>query len=342
MTKQFCKTVKGIFMILFQQMKISTIVCFLAILLIPKTVQCWGFYGHKKINYMAVFTLPEGMFPFFKKHIEWLTEHAVDADKRRYGNSNEAPRHYIDIDHYGEHPFDSVPVYWKDAVAKFSQDTLEAYGVVPWHIHRMCFQLEEAFKEGDVGRILYLAANMGHYVGDAHVPLHTTENYNGQLTNQIGIHGFWESRVPELYGDTYDYFIGKANYVSKTQLKAWEYVKESHLALDSVLRFEKLLSSQYGDDQKYAFEQRGNMNVRVYSQAFSKAYSDMLNGMQERRMRAAIIAVGSLWYTCWLNAGSPDLAIIDTKEVSDSLRNVMKEEELLWNKGVIKSRDHEH
>ena len=66
--------------------------------------------------------------------------------------------------------------------------------------------------------------------------LHTTENYNGQLTKQIGIHGFWESRLPELYADEYNFFVGKANYIENTQLKAWEAVTNAHLALDSVLK----------------------------------------------------------------------------------------------------------
>src|ERR1043165_5539418 len=86
----------------------------------------WGFFGHQKINRMAVFTLPEGMIGFYKQHIEYISAHAVDPDKRRYANADEAPRHYIDIDHYGEHAFDSVPHWWKKAVARYTEDTLKA------------------------------------------------------------------------------------------------------------------------------------------------------------------------------------------------------------------------
>ena len=49
-----------------------------------------------------------------------------------------------------------------------------------------------------------------YYVGDAHVPLHTTENYNGKMTGQKGIHGFWESRLPEINADNYNFFVLKA------------------------------------------------------------------------------------------------------------------------------------
>ena len=64
---------------------------------------------------MAVFTLPPDMMVFYKKNIEYVTDHAVDPDKRRYSTEGEAARHYIDIDHYvhnGEDPFEVMPKKW--------------------------------------------------------------------------------------------------------------------------------------------------------------------------------------------------------------------------------------
>lgn len=303
----------------------------------------WGFYGHKRINRMAVFTLPEGIFPFYKKHIEFITDHAVDPDKRRYAVDGEAPRHYIDIDHYahdGEDPFEVMPVRWKDAVEKYSEDTLMAYGIVPWHIDKMMFRLTRAFINGDVDRILRYSADLGHYVGDAHVPLHTTENYNGQLTGQRGIHGFWESRIPELSAEDYDHFVGKAIYLDDPLEAAWRAVRGSHYAVDSVLSFERILSASWPEDQKYGYEDRGRVNVRTYSQEYAKAYEEMLGGQVERRMNRAIITLGSMWYTAWTNAGQPDLLRFEEKEVSDSLRVVIEEEENFWKQGQIKGREH--
>ena len=114
----------------------------------------WGFYAHKRANRYAVFTLPEELVGFYKKHIDHLTEHAVDADKRRYAVKEEAPRHYIDIDHYGENPFEVMPRKWRDAVAKFSEGTLLAYGIVPWHIQTVYNRLVKAFEEKDIDYIL--------------------------------------------------------------------------------------------------------------------------------------------------------------------------------------------
>lgn len=290
----------------------------------------WGFYGHKRINRMAVFTLPPEMVTFYKQHIEFITNHAVDPDKRRYGVKGEAERHYIDIDHYGEHAFDSVPKFWKAAVDKYTEDTLRAYGIVPWQIEKHYYKLVNAFKDENLDLILKYSTELGHYVADAHVPLHTTENYNGQLTNQKGIHGFWESRIPEMKADDYDYFVGRAKYIDSPIKTAWKVVYDSHQAVDSVLKFEALLNKQFPSDQKYSYENRGNQMVKVYSEGYTNAYDLMIKGQVERRMRESIIVVGSMWYTAWVNAGKPNLNKLGSKEISDSLKLQMQKEEELY------------
>lgn len=307
---------------------ILILVCLAAIPL--KAEAPWGFFAHKRINELAVFTLPTELFGFYKDNIHFITEHAVDPDKRRYGVKGEAPRHYIDIDHYCKHdsscnPFDLVPRRWNDAVAKFSEDTLMEYGIVPWHISNMTYRLTKAFEEKNIKRILRTSAEIGHYIGDAHVPLHTTENYNGQMTGQYGIHGFWESRLPELYEPDYDFFVGKAKYVESPLDKAWDVVEASHTALDSVLRFEKELTEEFDEDDKFSYEERGRMIVKVYSAEFSNAYHLRLNGQVERRMKEAIITVGSLWYTAWVNAGQPNLDEISPEELKDLKEEIAKE-----------------
>jgi hypothetical protein len=287
----------------------------------------WGFYGHKKINRIAVFTLPSEMMGFYKKNIDYISEHAVDPDKRRYASENEAPRHYIDIDHYGKDAFIQVPKYWNDAVKKYTEDTLNAYGIVPWWIERMMYRLTQAFKSEDVDLILHYSADIGHYIADAHVPLHTTENYNGQLTNQKGIHGFWESRIPELKSEDYDFFVGQAQYISKPIDAAWKAVKDSHQGVDSVLKFEEALNNEYPQDQKYAFENRGATLMKVYSKEYTEAYDNKIKGQVERRMREAIRMIGSAWYTCWVNAGKPDLNTIHKHNYRDSIENALLAEE---------------
>ncbi|MBI2281796.1 MAG: zinc dependent phospholipase C family protein [Bacteroidetes bacterium] len=305
----------------------------------------WGFFGHKKINRMAVFTLPPEMIGFYKKNIEYITEHAVDPDKRRYSTEGEAARHYIDIDHYmhdGNDPFEIMPKQWNKAIEKFTEDTLQAYGIVPWHVNLMVMRLTKAFEEKDVDKILRVSADLGHYIGDSHVPLHTTENYNGQLTNQKGIHGFWESRIPEIKAKDYDYFVGRAVYVENILEDEWATVKESFGAKDSVLDLEQKLNDEFPTDRKYAFENRGAVIMRTYSEDYSNAYHDLLNGMVERRLTKSIITVGSYWYTAWVNAGQPDLNKLMEKTPSQQLVEEDVELNKLFETNKIKGREHEN
>lgn len=288
----------------------------------------WGFFGHKRINRIAVFTLPPEMFGFYKEHLEYITDHAVDPDMRRYAVEGEAQCHYIDLDHYykpGENPFEIIPRKWNDAVKKYSEDTLQAYGIVPWHIQNMKFKLQKAFETKNVDLILKYSSDIGHYIADSHVPLHTTENYNGQLTGQKGIHGLWESRLVELNAEDYDYFVGKGKYIKNVLDFTWENIKASHLALDSVLRIEKEITSYFPSDRKYSYEQKGNTNISVYSKEFCDEYHKRLNNMVERRLKAAILAVGSIWYTAWVDAGQPDLSKLQAMPPSAELLKEFKD-----------------
>lgn len=271
----------------------------------------WGFSGHQRINEFAVYLLPAQLQAKFIQYLPYLVSQSVAPDQRRYAIENEAARHYIDLDHYyqkGQDPFWNLPQRWQEAVDCHTEDTLQAYGIVPWHVIHMKYRLQKAFEEKNLALILKYAAEIGHYIADAHVPLHTTENYNGQLTNQHGIHGLWESRLVELQAAEFDYWIGPAQYLTSVQEAIWSAVRSSHAALDSVLRFEKEISAQMNPQEKYSYEQRGSIMTKVYSRTFCTAYHDALNGMVERRMRAAILMVSSIWYTAWVDAGQPDLS----------------------------------
>ena len=313
----------------------KTKIAFLLLLLILYNhCYSWGFYAHGKINYYAVFLLPPEMILLYKPNISFLEEHATDPDKRRYAVLEEAPRHYIDMDRYGNYPFDGLPRKWKDAVEKFSEDSLKAHGIVPWHIQVMLNRLTAAFAKKDFTSIMKNSAEIGHYIGDAHVPLHTSSNHNGQLTNQRGIHGFWESRVPELLAEKqFDFLIGKADYISNPGDFIWNRIMESVKASDSVLLFEKELNKQFREDKKYAFEERNGKIVKQYSTAYTIAYNNKLDDMVERRMRQSIYAIASFWYTAWINAGQPDLKELAHQHFSTDELKSFDSLNLQWKEG---------
>lgn len=336
----------------------------------------WGFFGHRLINEYACYTLPQELFAFYKPHIDYVREHAVDPDMRRYALKKEAGRHYIDIDYWGKDAFELVPKSWdkaftkmlhiqyrstsgdtillkptrqegtasmdsffrkeirrnyfgdswtitcdeisrwyphiKDCKTAIVHDSLTDFGILPFGLIYTYGQLVNAFDEKNIARILRHTADIGHYVGDAHVPLHTTINYNGQLTNQDGIHAFWESRLPELYAiEQYDFLVGEAIYIDNIDEYFWDIVADTHTYLDSVLLIESRLRKSFPQDRQNCFEQRLERTVRIECEDFAFAYHEALDGMVEAQMTKAIKALGNVWYSAWIDAGQPILTEIN-------------------------------
>lgn len=304
-----------------------------ACLVLPLTGWSWGFYAHKKINRIAIFLLPPEMLVLYKKHLVFIEEHAVDPDKRRYLVKEEGPRHYIDMDQYGPAPYLSLPRDWKQAVAACGEDSLNRYGIVPWWIETMLYRLTQAFIKQDLFSILKLSAELGHYISDAHVPLHACSNHNGQKTGQRGIHGFWESRIPELLAESdWDFMVGKANWIDNPTAFIWERLLQSAAAADTVLRTEKWLSQKFPLLQQYSFEERNGVLVKQYARAYSLAYNRLLRGMIERRMQESIKAVASFWITAWVHAGQPSLTALSQQQFTAEEKAAFELLQQGWNK----------
>ena len=286
-------------------MQITLIISLFTLFWFPETVDEWGFFGHKKINELAIYTLPDELRPFYKGHSLEIIAWSVAPDQRRYVIEEEGAKHYIDLDLYDSFP---LPKYWNGAVEKYGEAYLRERGIVPWNTYFVYHQLVKAMAAKNYKRIIKLSADLGHYVADAHVPLHTTSNYNGQFTGQLGIHAFWESRLPELYFDSYDLFTHRAIYIEDVQGELWRTIEESNALLATVLELDKKLTELVGEDKKYAYMQRGKKIIRMPSEYYAEKYNELAGGMVEQRMRKAIFRVSSLWFSAWVDAGQPDLA----------------------------------
>lgn len=377
----------------------------------------WGFYAHRLINRMSVFTLPPELIGFYKTHIGYMTEHAVDPDKRRYATKHEEYRHFIDIDHWDKFPFTNVPRDFEEAIIKYCkirinsrgdtvyfdkiinsdtvilstkafggitlginyndfvrfwkrvikpmyyeeqwklsgydldelfnttyfqrhqfdvliEDEFSKYGIIPYHLEQMQSKLTNAFEKRDFDLILKLSADFGHYIGDANVPLHTTSNYNGQMTNQLGIHAFWESRVPELFAEReYDFFVGKAEYIENKRDYFWNMVIRSHSLLDSIFSVERRLSRTYDSDRQFCYDERLGQTVRIQCEDYAKAFAIALDNTIEEQMRRTISAIGACIYSAWVDAGQP---VMDGKITIGTIK-----EEIIPDKS-INPRPHEN
>ena len=297
----------------------------------------WGVWGHQHINRAAVFALPAPMRTFYFNHIDYLTMEASVPDLRKYvlSDRNEFPRHYIDVEVYGTDPFAALPMQWDEAVKKYGKDKLYKNGILPWYLQLMTAKLTDAFKEKDKAKILFISATLAHYVGDGYQPLHTTTNYDGQLSGQKGVHSFFESLLPEMFGRTYNLHCSPAAYYNDIPAAAWQIVKQSHALLPDLLKAEKQLLDSWPESKLYELDAKGHIkknryNQPWYSRAFATAFHNNLKGMVAGQLQRAIQTTASFWYTAWVNAGKPDLSVLDDDYTRKINRGPLRAQYQLW------------
>jgi Zinc dependent phospholipase C len=186
-------------------MRLLTAIC-LALVVVAAQAErprAWGYDVHRLIMHRAIDLLPAEIKPFYEKNRLYLVEHSIDPDLwRNAGFTEEPPRHFVDLDAYGAFPFAALPREYDRAVEKYGVDFVTRNGLLPWRAAEIHGRLRRAFeqqKKGGPGYqledIKFFSAVLAHYVSDAHVPLHAVTNYDGQLTNQHGIHSRWETEL---------------------------------------------------------------------------------------------------------------------------------------------------
>ncbi|KAA9332404.1 hypothetical protein F0P96_13095 [Hymenobacter busanensis] len=277
------------------------------VLLCPVLSPGWGFFGHRTIHQVAIYELPSSMQPFYFRHMAQIVRLSTAPDERRNDDPTEANKHFIDMDHYGDNPFGMMPKLYEKAAAKYTADTLKKYGTVPWVILDVKDKLTQAFKEGDTTAIVALSADLGHYVSDAFVPLHTTENYDGQLTKQNGLHSLWESKLVERHIGEYKLDGEKAEYIKDPLTSVWATLQSSYGFLGATFDYEVAVGKKFTPEKKYTYSHKYGNTRRSYSDAFADEYHKKVGGMVAYQMKLATTMVASMWYTAWKDAGSPDL-----------------------------------
>ncbi|MGA9364467.1 MAG: zinc dependent phospholipase C family protein [Bacteroidota bacterium] len=291
----------------YRQVFLLQLVLVLVAVFLSRTAFGWGFWAHKEINRQAIQSLPPPLKDFFLANEEYVVEHSTDPDQRRFTDKDEQFYHFLDIDRYGKYPFSELPHDYQEAVKRFGADSLKKNGLLPWHIAEVTDRLAGAMKLGDKGEILHLAADLGHYVSDAHVPLHATENYDGQLSGQIGVHARFESRLPEMYGKEYHFFHDSAKVIENPLEKAFQIVFLSCVMADSVLKADASAKEDLKGQEIYTVVKKDGKKEYKYSDAYYEKFNEHLHGLVERRIQDAILAVADYWLTAWVKAGKPDL-----------------------------------
>jgi hypothetical protein len=272
----------------------------LAALLMPSPLRAWGFETHKFIVSRAIDMLPDEIRPFFQANRVFVVEHCIDPDLwKTAGFADEPPRHFVDIDAYGRYPFTELPRDYDAALVKFGVDTLTKNGLLPWRAAEVAGNLGRAFQNQKRGNayapadIKFFSAIIGHYVGDGHVPLHATLNYDGQLTGQQGVHSRFEEDLFVRYGSRLN--------VQPPPLHAIPNVRD--------FIFDALLEGYQDVDAVLAADRRAIGTADSYDDRYYDAFFATIKPVLEKRLGQAISGVASVIASEWEQAGRPPLPV---------------------------------
>jgi hypothetical protein len=324
-----------VFYSMVSKMKKSLLSCSLVVLII--LCSGWGFLIHRTVNQLAVYQLRGDLQEFFFENRDYLVRNAPRPDIRRNEDSTEETKHFIDLEAFGDSAAWKMPMDWETAVQQYTRDTLLEYGYVPYHIIYMKEKLTQAFRAKNKDSILFYAADLGHYIGDAHVPLHTTINYDGQLTDQKGVHSLWETVVPDLELNGYDLYSNrKAKYLKYPAKAIWNSVRASSALVNVVLQTEREISKRFTDSTKFVVQIRNGRESKRYSNAFATAYGEALKPMINERLLASANMIADFWYTAWVDAGKPDMGDI-TKDYSKADKKELRYEMSAYKKNKLVS-----
>lgn len=273
--------------------------CALLACALPRPAAAWGFHGHKLVNRRAVGTLPDPLRRVFAANLAYVSQHAVDPDLERARSDD--PNHFLDMDAFGEYPFPNIPVVEAELLARFPDGA--ARGRVPWRVGEVYRALVDAFRAKDVALVMKTAADLGHFVADAHVPLHATLNHDGQLTNQRGLHNRWESTLVERFARQLEDDVqpGAAEDPGDPVALTFAALRQSFLHHLEVLAADRESAgprdlAETPEDERY--------DDAYYSRLYAR------EGPRLRaRLAAAATATGGLWRQAWEEAGRPELPV---------------------------------
>ena len=260
-------------------------------------MRAWGFSGHKFITDRAIDLLPSELRPFFQRYRTTIVEHSIDPDTyRTMGFTDEPPRHFVDMDAYGAFPFKDLPHDYKEAVDKRGADFVIKNGTVPWRAEEIYNQLRDAFKQLPTApyardNVKLFSAVLAHYVGDSFQPLHACLNYDGQLTNQQGIHSRFESELFERYETKLRITPAPVAIIPNAREFVFATLGDSFQQVDTVLAADH-----------DAVKGRTEYDDGYFSTLFEKA-----GPVMEQRMSGAVTAIASLITSAWTDAGKPAL-----------------------------------
>jgi hypothetical protein len=266
--------------------------------LFPSPALAWGLAAHAMITRTAVEKTQPPLRAFLRTHRETLVDRSLEPDTvlRERDGDRERRRHYLDLEVLSRPPFTDIPADEREARARYGPSRMRRAGTLPWNAARVYGQLVRAVRERDRDRILTLAGHLAHYVEDAHSPLHSTVNYDGQLTGNDGIHALYEGAMIErrakFFRDLGSDAPVEATAKPKVAERILEDLRVGHRGVDAIL----------------AADVAARRAGAPGSDAYLDALFERVGRSARDRMREAARETALLWTSAWVEAGEPDLS----------------------------------
>jgi hypothetical protein len=257
----------------------------------PRAAQGWGRSGQKLIINQAIDTLPPEIRWYFEANRAALLQHVSDPFDAMAKSAAERRNHYLYLDKYGRFPFEALPRNYKAAVSKIGKWKLEGNGLLPWQVGVYSQKLTEAMKSGRWEEARLDAAILAFYVGETDDPFHTTDNFDGKLSGQVGIDERFGTTLVDRFSSFFPMRPNDATFIGDPTDHAFESCLASHTVIENLLLADR--------------------DAHLGQTSFTDEYYDRFYNLSApiliRQLSSAATDTGSYWLTAWINAGRPQL-----------------------------------
>jgi hypothetical protein len=280
----------------------STAAVVLVLIACPVQAFAWGVAAHRYIMGRAIDLLPPEIKPFFDHYRDELLLRVNDPDTWRVAGWEDGPNHFVEFGRpdLGPYPFAALPRDYSAAVEKFGIETLKRIGMLPWreaeefgNLHRAFegFRRNNVFAPSDT---VLFAAVASHYIQDAHMPLHASNNGDGQLTGQTGVHARFESALFERYQSKLTLNPVPMASITDPRDAAFDTLLASHQLVERLLQADK--QSAMGRDS--------------YDDVYFERFFVSARPILEQQIAASISATAAIIRGAWEQAGKPVLRTV--------------------------------
>jgi hypothetical protein len=265
--------------------------------LAPAPAAAWGFVAHRYIMSRAIDLLPPELKPLYEHYRDEIVMRSIDPDLWRNAGWDEDPNHFINfgIREYGAYPFASLPREYGAAVEKFGMIALRRNGLLAWRPSEQFGNLRrtfEGFKRGSLygpDDVVLFSAVLGHYIQDAHQPLHVSNNYDGQLSGNTGIHARFERDLLEKFQPRLTVTPSAPKAITNPRDATFDILLSSYPLVAPILKADT--DAAAGRD--------------AYDDEYFDKFFRQVRPILEERLGAAITATAGVIIGAWEQAGRP-------------------------------------